>query len=118
MAIWFYRGLRRGIATTRYPQMVDAWTRDLVTPPAFHPMRLTAALADRLEQACPAGAIRREGAELIVDLGRCTGCGRCAELDGDAVIPSGEFLLASQDRAALVKSVPIRGDEETSDDRA
>jgi len=24
MAFWFYRGLRKGIATTRYPKTIDA----------------------------------------------------------------------------------------------
>jgi ferredoxin len=112
MAIWFFRGLRKGIATTRYPKEVDPWTRDLPTPPAFHSRRLTRELADRLARACPAGAISREGSELVVDLGRCTGCGRCLQIGGDAVAPSGAFLLASADRPALIKRVAIRGDRE------
>ena len=110
MAFWFYRGLRKGIVTTRYPKVIDPWTADLPTPPAFRSLYLTAELADRLADGCPASAIWREGAELVVDLGRCTGCGRCAEIGGDAVAPSGEFLLASADRASLVKRVPIRED--------
>jgi ferredoxin len=117
MAIWFYRGLRKGIVTTRYPKSIDAWSRDLPSAPAFHATRLTTALADRLAHDCPAGAITTEGLELVVDLGRCTGCGRCLQIGGDAVAPSGEFLLASRDRAALLKRVPIRGDREARDDR-
>jgi len=117
MAFWFYRGLRKGIATTRYPKAVDPWTRDLPTPPAFHSQRLTVELADRLEEGCPAGAITRDGLELVVDLGRCTGCGRCRELGGEAVEPSGVFLLASGDRSALVKRVPIRGGQGVGDDQ-
>lgn len=110
MAFWFYRGLRKGIVTTRYPKTVDAWTRDLPTAPAFQSRRLTEALADRIASACPAGAIRREGSELVVDMGGCTGCGRCIEVAGDTAAPSGEFLLATTDRGALIKRVPIRGD--------
>jgi len=110
MAIWFYRGLRRGVATTRYPRAIDPWTRDLLTPPAFHSERLTVALADRLAGGCPAGAIRRDGLELVVDLGRCTGCGACEEIGGDTVAASGEFLLATGERSALIKRVPIAGD--------
>ena len=110
MAFWFYRGLRRGIATTRYPKSVDRWTSDLPVPPAFHSARLTTALADRLVRACPAGALLREKRELVLDLGRCTGCGRCVDLGEHAVVPSGEFLLATSDREALIKRVPIRGD--------
>ena len=110
MAFWFYRGLRRGIVTTRYPRgRPDAWTVDLPTPPAFHSTRLTDGLARRLADACPAGALVVEGEELVVDLGRCTGCGRCAELGGDAVSSSGEFQLATVERTRLIKRVPIAG---------
>lgn len=117
MAFWFYRGLRKGIATTRYPASIEAWTRDLPTPPAFHSSRLTDALADRLASGCPAGAIAHAGNELIVDLGRCGGCGRCLELGEGAVEPSGEFLLATGDRRALLKHIPIRGDWGARDGR-
>jgi hypothetical protein len=112
MAFWFYRGLRKGIATTRYPKTIDPWTRDLPTPPAFHSRRLTALVADALADACPSGAITREGPELILDLGRCTCCRRCLEIAGDAAAPGGAFLLATEERSALVKRVPIRGDRE------
>ena len=109
MAFWFYRGLRRGIATTSYPKTVDAWARALPTPPAFHSARLTAELVDRLVAECPGGALSREQRELLVDIGRCSGCGRCVEIGDGAVQPSREFELATSDRAALVKRVPIRG---------
>jgi hypothetical protein len=112
MAFWFYRGLRRGIATTDYPKAVDAWAVSLPSPPAFHSARLTPGLVDRLVAGCPSAALGREQAALIVDIGRCTGCGRCIELGGGAVRPSGEFELAASDRAALIKRVPIRGGEE------
>lgn len=109
--LWFLRGLRRGVVTTRYPAEIDAWTRALPTPPAFHSRRLSPELADRLAAACPAGALRREDAVLVVDLGGCTSCGRCAEVGGDAVQPSGALLIAADERDALVKRVPIRGTE-------
>jgi hypothetical protein len=115
MAFWFYRGVRKGIATTRYPKTVDPWTRGLPGPPAFHSSRLTTAVADLLTRGCPAGALAREDRELVVDLGRCTGCGRCLVLGERAVVRSGEFLLATSDRAALTKRVPIRGDREAFD---
>jgi len=115
MAFWFYRGVRRGIATTRYPKAIEEWATGLPGPPAFHSARLTAAVVDRLVRECPAGALAREDHELVVDLGRCTGCGRCLELGVDAVRPSGEFLLATPNRAALVKRVPIRGGGEVLD---
>lgn len=114
MAFWFYRGLRRGIATTSYPKAVGAWAVSLPSPPAFHSARLTPGVVDRLVAECPSAALARERAALIVDIGRCTGCGRCIEVGGGAVRPSGEFELAAWDRAALVKRVPIRGGEEES----
>ena len=109
MAFWFYRGLRRGIATTGYPKTVDAWSAALPSPPAFHSARLTAELVDRLVAECPGGALSREQRELLVDIGRCSGCGRCVEIGDGAVQPSRDFELATSDRAALVKRVPIRG---------
>jgi flavoprotein len=112
MAFWFYRGLRRGIATTAYPKTVDPWAGALPSPPAFHSLRLTVELVERLVAECPGGALSREQRELLVDIGRCTGCGRCVEIAGGAVRSSGEFELAASDRAALVKRVPIRGQGE------
>jgi ferredoxin-like protein FixX len=116
MAFWFYRGLRKGVATTRYPKEVDAWARSLPSPPAFHSARLTTELADRLTEACSAQALARDDRDLVIDMGRCTGCGRCVELGDGVAQPSGAFLLASVDRAALVKRVPIRGDLEDGRD--
>ena len=109
MAFWFYRGLRRGIATTGYPKTVDAWAAALPSPPAFHSARLTVELVDRLVAECPGGALSREQRELLVDIGRCTGCGRCVEIGAGAVQASGEFELATPDRLGLVRRVAIRG---------
>lgn len=107
MAFWFYRGLRRGVVTTRYPKVVDAWTADLPSPPRFAAERLTREVADRLTEVCPAGALSRQAGELVMDLGRCTGCGRCLEVARDVATPSGWFLLATADREALIKRIPI-----------
>jgi hypothetical protein len=106
--LWFLRGLRRGIVTTRYPAgALDDWTRTLPSPPAFRPAALTGELADRLAAACPSGALRHERDLLVVDLGACTGCGHCIKVGGDAVTDSGEFLLAARRREDLIKRVPI-----------
>jgi dissimilatory sulfite reductase (desulfoviridin) alpha/beta subunit len=109
--LWFLRGLRRGVVTTSYPAERDEWARALPSPPAFHSRLLTPRLADRLVEGCASGALAREGEELLVDLGRCSGCGRCLELGGEAVEPSGEALLTSFERRALRKRVPIGGGE-------
>jgi len=106
---WFFRGLRRGIVTTRYPNALDPWAQTLPTPPAFHSQRLTQQLAEHLVEVCPSGALMRAGDELLVDLGACTACERCVQEGRGAVERSGVFELATRQRAQLVKRVPIRG---------
>ena len=107
--LWFLRGLRRGVVTTRYPARLDAWAPLLPSPPAFRSDRLTADVVERLLDACPDRALSRDIDVLVLDLGACTACGRCAEVGGEAVVPSGAALLATGDRGALRKRVPIRG---------
>jgi dissimilatory sulfite reductase (desulfoviridin) alpha/beta subunit len=108
--LWFLRGIRKGVVTSRYPARPDLSTAGLPSPPVFRSDLLTPELADRLAAVCPAGALRRDRTELVLDLGACTGCGRCSELAGAAVAPSGEFELAARDRAALLKRIPIGGE--------
>jgi hypothetical protein len=116
MPLWFARGLRRGVVTTRYPARPDGSAAFLPTPPAFRPSQLTRDVADRMIAACPGTALRRvqgdgeAGEALIFDVGACTACGRCAQAAPHAVIPSGEFELAATTRAALVKTIPLLGD--------
>jgi formate hydrogenlyase subunit 6/NADH:ubiquinone oxidoreductase subunit I len=109
MPLWFARGLRRGVVTTRYPARSDGSAAFLPTPPAFRPRQLTRQTADRLVAVCPSMALRRQDDVLIFDVGACTACGRCAEAAPDAVTPSGEFELATTGRSALVKKIPICG---------
>jgi hypothetical protein len=109
MALWFLRGLRKGIVTTRYPAELDAWTRTLPTPPTFRSELLTSELADRLVRICPSRALARDGDQLTVDLGACSGCQRCVEEGGGVVEASGVFELATAQRERLIKRVAIRG---------
>jgi formate hydrogenlyase subunit 6/NADH:ubiquinone oxidoreductase subunit I len=118
MPLWFVRGLRRGVVTTRYPARPDRSAAFLPTPPAFRPRQLTRETVDRIVAACPSGALRRQekgngqaGWVLVFDVGACTACGRCAAAAPHAVIPSGEFELAATTRSALIKKIPIRGEE-------
>ena len=108
MTLWFIRGLCRGVVTTRYPARPDASAASLPTPPAFRPQGLTRQVADRLVGVCPSGALRRDGSVLVYDVGRCTACGRCAAEAPHAVTRSGEFELATADRSALVKNIPVQ----------
>ena len=56
MPLWFARGLRRGVVTTRYPARPDGSAAVLPTPPAFRPRKLTRELADLMIAVCPGGA--------------------------------------------------------------
>jgi Fe-S-cluster-containing hydrogenase component 2 len=107
MPLWFIRGLRRGVVTTRYPARPELSAADLPTPPAFRPQHLSRDLADRLCGVCPSRALRREDDMLIFDVGACTACGRCREAAPEAVTASGEFELAATARAHLVKRIPL-----------
>jgi len=111
MPLWFARGLRRGVVTTRYPARPDDSAAWLPTPPAFRSRRLTRDLVDRMVAACPGTALSRRDDTLVFDVGACTSCGRCAEAAPEAVASSGEFELAATSRSVLIKEIPIRGDE-------
>ena len=111
MPLWFVRGLRRGVVTTRYPARPDDSAVFLPTPPAFRSRRLTRDIVDRMVAVCPGPALSRRDDMLLFDVGACTACGRCAEAVPDAVAPSEEFELATTVRSALIKKIPIRGGE-------
>ena len=110
MTLWFIRGIRRGVVTTRYPARPDESARFLPTPPAFRPRALTRQVADHLAGTCPSGALTRDGSTLLFDVGRCTACGRCAAEAPSAVTGSGEFELAATARSVLIKKIPLRGE--------
>jgi ferredoxin len=112
MALWFFRGLRKGVVTTRYPAVTDPWAATLPTPPVFDEQRLSSALAKRLVEICPSRALAREDGALVLDLGACTACGRCIAEAGGAARPSGFFELAATSRGQLIKHIRITDGEE------
>lgn len=117
MALWFLRGLRRGVVTTRYPaEPPEPWTATLPRPPMFRPGNLTLELASALVTECPSRALTIENDRTLrYDLGACTACGRCresAEAAGHAgavIAPGRDFELAATDRGQLVKHIPLAG---------
>lgn len=114
MVLWFVRGLRRGIVTTRYPRRPDPFASMLPTPPVFDPRLLTPSVADDLAARCPSGALAREEDLLLFDVGACTACGRCIAASRGAARPSGSWDLAATRRQHLVKQIPIDGRTRTS----
>ncbi len=110
MPLWFARGLRRGVVTTRYPARPDGSAASLPTPPAFRPRQLTREDVDRMIAECPGTALSRAAYTLVFDVGSCTACGRCAQVAPHAATPSREWELAATTRSALVKTIPILGE--------
>ncbi len=107
MTLWFLRGLRRGVVTTRYPARPESSASDLPTPPVFTAGAIGRALADQLVAVCPSQALRREHGELVYDVGACTACGRCREIAHWSIRPSGVFELAVTVRSHLIKRIPL-----------
>ena len=110
MAFWFYRGLRRGIATTRYPKTVDAWARALPSPPAFHSARLTVQLVDRLVgELSRRGAVRASSASWSSTSAAAPAAAAASRSAAGRCSPAASSCSPPSDRAALLKRVPIRG---------
>jgi flavoprotein len=110
MPLWFVRGLRRGVVTTRYPARLDPSAGSLPTPPAFLASALTREIADQLAAICPSRALVRSGDTLVFDVGACIACGRCRDHAPGVAIASGVWELATTARLALVKRIPFEGE--------
>jgi Ni,Fe-hydrogenase III small subunit/NAD-dependent dihydropyrimidine dehydrogenase PreA subunit len=85
MTNWVLRGLRTGIKTTRYPGTEDATAG--VTPGRPVSAPLADEEASAIVEACPTGAIARNGAAVAIDLGKCVHCFRCAASQTEAGLP-------------------------------
>jgi ferredoxin len=107
MALWFLRGVRRGVVTTRYPARDEPSARDLPTPPEFVAGGIDADTAELLAASCPSRALRVDGDALVYDVGACTACGTCERLAPASVVRSGLFELAAVRREQLLKRIPI-----------
>jgi Ni,Fe-hydrogenase III small subunit/ferredoxin len=76
---WVTRGLRNGVVTTGYPGVADpyfeSWlgVADLVDAGIAVP----GWQSDAVRGSCPTGAIDVVARSVVVDAGRCIGCGRC-----------------------------------------
>lgn len=76
MSFWFWRGLQKGVHTTRYPEASE--TAAGVTPGRPVTTQFASAQeAARAAQVCPVGAITEQGNSAGVNLGRCIHCQRC-----------------------------------------
>ena len=101
---WVLRGLRHGVATTRWPKSADAyfdsWTG--VAQPRHDTQQHGSAPADQLVALCPSGAIGHRDGRVTVDAGGCIGCGRCIADHPDIFEWRRGSELARFRRAAMV----------------
>lgn len=76
MSPWVLRGLRDGVATTRWPARRDDYAESLRGPATVRDPR--PGDMSGLEALCPTAAITVDGPSVRLDQGRCILCGRCA----------------------------------------
>ena len=109
MPLWFLRGLRRGVVTTRYPARPDPSAAELPSPPAFRPEALTTQTGGRAGGGLPEPGAGPRRLHAGLRRGRVH---RMRPLPGRGAgggAASGEFELAATDRARLVKRIPLLG---------
>jgi Ni,Fe-hydrogenase III small subunit len=121
MLEWIFRGLGKGIVTTRYPHTPEA-------PPDGFRGRIEVAETEgaqvELEALCPTGAIAVEAGRVRIESGRCVVCGACVAADPTrfrfapgfetAYVPPGHRPLAARARP-LKRSIHIRHVDAGSD---
>jgi Ni,Fe-hydrogenase III small subunit/ferredoxin len=74
VSIWVLRGLRDGVATTRWPRRPDAYADTWRGPVTVRP---GAPAVPGAEALCLTGAIEERDGLVRVDQGKCILCGRC-----------------------------------------
>jgi Ni,Fe-hydrogenase III small subunit/ferredoxin len=74
VSIWVLRGLRGGVATTRWPRRPDTYADGWRGPAT---VRAGAAGVTGVSGLCPSGAIEERDGLVRVDQGKCILCGRC-----------------------------------------
>ncbi len=84
MANWVLKGLRAGIKSGKYPDLIE--DAPGVSPGRPIGTRLDAARAEEMAARCPTGAIVPHAGGIAIEHGRCVHCFRCHEdgADGEA----------------------------------
>ncbi|NLU76675.1 NADH:ubiquinone oxidoreductase [Streptomyces sp. HNM0575] len=109
---WFWRGLRDGVVTTRYPERPDPYASDF---PAAITVRSGAPPLSPQEAAglCPTGAVTTDDdGNARLDRGRCILCGRCTKVRPDVFAEAPGTETAATSREALVVPQPYGDDAE------
>jgi Ni,Fe-hydrogenase III small subunit/NAD-dependent dihydropyrimidine dehydrogenase PreA subunit len=73
--------------------------------PAVDPKLLTAAIAQRVVEACPTSALQLEqsGERLTLNYGECIGCGRCLETGAGVFFAAEKLMCCGVPKPALIR---------------
>ncbi len=113
---WVLEGLRTGVVTTRYPARPDSTSAHLRIRPLLFVERCQAAAGcDACIHACLPQALALEQSQgrlaLMLDLGRCIGCGLCAATcPDDAIKMTSDVELAVHSPDALLQTAQLDAD--------
>lgn len=101
------RAVRKGVATTSYPDEPYVPCDGTLGAPALDPARCTRLVA--CQRACPTAAITVDPKRLTIDLSRCIFCGACARAcPNGAMAMSKDFELSSRSRGGTVRTYEFR----------
>lgn len=104
---WAIRGLSKGVLTTRYPRRSDPYAENGVR--ALARVRPMGSWEPDVEGLCPTDAIIGPPGPMLVDQGRCIGCGHCVAAHPDLFTWRTTSETAELSRAMLV--VPEQSDQ-------
>lgn len=102
MPVWTLFGLKRGLATTPWPEKEDASAQPGVLGlPRYQPDRCDEDCRACAE-ACLPGAIAAANGKFRLDYGKCIGCQLCTEVcPNQAMIKSQDWAFGVRDRSDL-----------------
>jgi Ni,Fe-hydrogenase III small subunit/formate hydrogenlyase subunit 6/NADH:ubiquinone oxidoreductase subunit I len=114
MAVWTWKGLKRGIVSTRYPDEPLLMPEGYRGKPEIDVERCTPTGCMRCAEACLPKAItwQPDGGILAIDYARCVFCGLCEEVCPDhAITLTREVELAARTRRDLTVQAHLSGEE-------
>ena len=110
MIRWFLRGVAGRRLTTRYPRGGEPSPTGFRARALLDPTATSPRAARRAAQACLPGALSLDHQDrLVLDAGRCIGCGLCVDTSGDrGVTMDPGYELATTSRRRLVVGADLQ----------